>query len=62
MIEKMNYLQPEIEVIDLVSLYGYCMDFDPTVSGAEQLGKSVEPAFEDETENDADKSRSLWDN
>lgn len=60
MIKRENYEQPMIEVIDILSRYGVCMDFDDTVSTSEQLGKQdiLGPDYEDDGDEPA---RSLWD-
>lgn len=60
MIKRESYEQPMIEVIDILSRYGVCMDFDDTVSTSEQLGKQdiLGPNNEDD---DNEATHSLWD-
>lgn len=61
--EKIAYNQPEIEVCNIISRMGYCMDFDPTVSGGEQLGKEAGSTFDEGEDQDAleENKRNLWD-
>jgi hypothetical protein len=61
--EKKEYLHPQVKVCDYISRNGYCVDWDPNITGSDQLGKEDHTAeFEPETPTDESSyKRSVWD-